>query len=117
MVINKYIILTFVLTNIMVLGFSILGTILVMNTYNVCHCPPTTQAHNRIPDIPDSLHRKDSPSMNIKTHHSDETHADKGPSAPQTGRVGLAPVVDKDYKITIQVTNNTVEPTEDFWNS
>ena len=117
LVINKFIATTFILLIIMVLSVSILGTILIMQTYNVCDCP-TTQAHNRIPNIPDSLHRKDSPSM---THHSDETHethADKEPSALQTGRIGLAPVVDKDYKITIQVTNNTVESgTDDFWNS
>ena len=119
MVINKYITITFILSNIMVLGFSILGTILVMNTYNVCHCTPHTQAHIQIPDIPDSLHRpQDSPSMKIMTHHSDDTHADKETSALQTGRVGLAAVADKDYKITIKVTNNTVETgTEDFWNS
>ena len=119
MVINKYITITFILSNIMVMGFSILGTILVMNTYNVCHCTPHTQAHIQIPDIPDSLHRpQDSPSMKIMTHHSDDTHADKETSALRTGRVGLAAVADKDYKITIKVTNNTVETgTEDFWNS
>ena len=98
----------------MVLSVSILSTILIMNTYHVC--PPTTQAHNRIPDIPDSLHRKDSPSMNSVSHHSDETKDDKDPSALQNGRVNLAPVMDKDYKITIQVSNNTGE-TDDFWNS
>ena len=103
----------------MVLGFSILGTILVMNTYNLCHCNPHTQAHIQIPEIPASLHRpKESPSMKIMTQHSDDTHADKETSDLQTGRVGLAAVADKDYKITIKVTNNTVETgTEDFWNS
>ena len=116
MVINKYIILTFVLTNIMVLGFSVLGTILIMKNYDVCHCAPNTQAHIQIPD-PDSLHRppQDSPSMK---HHSDETHDKKETPALQTGRVGLPAVADRDYKITISVTNNTAETgTEDFWNS
>ena len=116
MVINKYIILTFVLTNIMVLGFSILGTILVMNNYNICHCAPNTQAHIQIPDIPDSLHRpQDSPSMK---HHSDDTHDKKDTPTLQTGRVGLPAVADRDYKITISVSNKTAETgTEDFWNS
>ena len=114
MVINKYIILTFVLTNIMVLGFSILGTILVMNNYNICHCAPNTQAHIQIPDIPDSLHRpQDSPSMK---HHSDDTHDKKDTPTLQTGRVGLPAVADRDYKITISVSNKTAD-TEDFWNS
>ena len=44
MVINKYITITFILSNIMAIGFSILGTILVMNTYGVNHCNPHTQA-------------------------------------------------------------------------
>ena len=116
MVINKYIILTFVLTNIMVLGFSVLGTILIMKNHNVCHCAPNTQAHIQIPDIQDSLHRppQDSPSMK---HHSDETHDQKDTPTLQTGRVGLPAVVDKDYKITIQVSNNTAETGDDFWNS
>ena len=95
----------------MVLSVSILATILIMNTYYVC--PPITQAHN----IPDSIHRKDSPSMKSVSHHSDETKDDKDPSALQNGRVHLAPVMDKDYKITIQVSNNTGETTDDFWNS
>ena len=101
----------------MVLGFSTLGTILIMNTYNVCN--PNTQAHiQQIPEkVPDSLHKpQESPSMMMMTQHSDNTKADKKTSDLQTGRVGLAPVADKDYKITIKVENNTVETgTEDFW--
>ena len=98
----------------MVLSVSILSTILITNTYYAC--PPTVQTHTR-PTIPDSLHRKDSPSMNSVSHHSDETKDDKDPSALQDERVHLAPVMDQDYKITITVSNNSGETTDDFWNS
>ena len=97
----------------MVLSVSILSTILITNTYYAC--PPTVQTHTR-PTIPDSLHRKDSPTMNSVSTQPEDTKDDKDPSALRKGRVTPAPGMDKDYKITIQISNNTGE-TDDFWNS
>ena len=45
--------------------------------------------------------------------HSDETHDQKD----TPGRVGLPAVVDKDYTISIQVSNTTAGSGDDFWNS
>ena len=94
----------------MVLSVSILATILIMNTYYVC--PPITQAHS----IPDSIHRKDSPSLKSGSHYS-VTEDDKEPSVLEDEGVHLAPVMDQDYKITIKISNNSGETTDDFWNS
>ena len=109
-IINKFIATTFLLSILMVLSVSILATILIMRTYYVC--PPINQAHS----IQDSIHRKDSPSLKSGSHYS-VTEDDKDPSALQNERVHLAPVMDQDYKITITVSNNSGETTDDFWNS
>ena len=60
LVINKYICLTFILSNLMSIGFSVLGSILVMKSVDVNHCNPQIfdpQARFQIPmkDVPDSL--------------------------------------------------------------
>ena len=106
-IINKFIATTFLLSIIMVLSVSILATILIMRTYYVC--PPINQANN----IQDSIQRMDSPSMKSGSHYS-VTEDDKDPSALKNER-HLAPVMDQDYKITISVSNNTGETTDDFW--
>ena len=62
------------------------------------------------------LKPKESPSMKILTLNSDDTNAEKETSDLQTGRIGLAAVADKDYKIHITVEKNTVETgQDDFW--
>ena len=105
-IINKFIVATFLLSILMVLSVSILTTILIMRTYYVC--PPINQANN----IQDSIHRMASPSMKSGSHYS-VTEDDEDPSALKNER-HLAPVMDQDYKITISVSNNTGE-TDDFW--
>ena len=104
----------------MAIGFSILGTILVMKTMDVNHCNPHTQDRFQIPvhTDPDSLHKPmETPSMKLLTLNSDDKNAEKEPTSdPQPGRLGLAAVADKDYKIYIKVENKTVETgQDDFW--
>ena len=123
MVINKYICITFILSNIMAIGFSVLGTILVMKTVNVNHCNPhifDTQDRFQIPvkNVPDSLPKPmESPSMKILTLNSDEKTAEKETASdPPTGHIGLTAAADKDYKIHIKVENKTIENGQnDFW--
>ena len=105
LVINKYICLTFILSNLMSIGFSVLGSILVMKSVDVNHCNPQIfdpQARFQIPmkDVPDSLTKHvESQSMKIpvltlKSDAEKETAFD-----PHTGHIGLA-AADKDYKLT-----------------
>ena len=67
----------------------------------------------RIPSTnPWNLHK-----LKLLTLNSDDKSAEKEPTSdPQPGRISLAAVADKDYKIHIKVENKTVETgQDDFW--
>ena len=109
----------------MSIGFSVLGSILVMKSVNMSHCNPQffdPQARFQIPikDVPDSLTKHvESQSMKIPvlTLKSDEKSAEKETASdPHTGHTGLA-AADKDtYQIHIKVENKTIENgQDDFW--
>ena len=122
LVINKYICLTFILSNLMSIGFSVLGSILVMKSVSMSHCNPQfydPQARFQIPmkDVPESLTKHvESKSMEfpVLTLKSDEKSAEKETKAGTQS--GLA-AADKDtYQIHIKVENKTIDNgQDDFW--
>ena len=123
-VVSKYVIATFFLTNIMILGFSILGTILVINKFHPCLCADTpirtSQAHVQLPVEPtESPSLKNSEAQNSQGHT--RTYQDtKGKSGTHQDTKGQTrkhlDAVDKDYTISILVQNTTAE-SDDFWSS
>ena len=123
-VVSKYVIATFFLTNIMILGFSILGTILVMDKFHPCLCADTpirtSQAHVQLPVEPtESPSLKNSEAQNRQGHTRtyQDTKGNTGTHQDTQGQTRKhLDAVDKDYTISILVQNTTAD-SDDFWSS
>ena len=120
-VINKYICLTFILTNLMSIGFSVLGSILVMKSMSQCNPQiyNEPQARFQIPmkEDPDYLTKHVEPQSVVNPVlklKSDEKSDEKDTEADT--HTGL-PAADKDtYQIHIKVENKTIDHgQDDFW--
>ena len=118
--VSRYVLITFILTNLMLVGFSIFGSILVMQHINPCICPasntPRPSHHSQTyaelttgssvyPTLTQSqTQTQDQPSQGRDIQGQDTT--------------GLQ---DKDYSIYIRVENKTngspgSPDADDFWN-
>ena len=123
--VNRYVMILFIITNLSLVGLSILGSILILNHVNPCVCPTSdtpmpghhSQPHAGLapgysvyPD-PDQRHTQDQPSNGRDFQGQDTT----GPQ-DKTGPY------DSDYSIHIRVENNKTNgypgsnDVEDFWN-
>ena len=115
--VSRYVIVTFILTNLMLVGFSILGSILVIQQINPCVCPENTpRTTNHIQDYAQSPTGSESPVLSqsrTKTQTQDhgQTNQDTETSQDKTRQENM----DKDYSISyfIRVENKTHD---DFWN-
>ena len=121
LVINKYICLTFLLTNLMSIGFSVLSSILVMKSVSPCnpqfYNDPQARFQNPMKQEPDSLTKHvelqsvDYPVLTLKSDVEKDTEADTHTDLTAD---------DKDtYQIHIKVAapeNKTIDHGhDDFW--
>ena len=121
LVINKYICLTFILTNLMSIGFSVLGSILVMKSVSQCnpqiYNEPRARFQIPMKEDPDYLTKHVEPQSVVNPVlklKSDEKSDEKDTEADT--HTGLT-AADKDtYQIHIKVENKTIEHgQDDFW--
>ena len=111
-VVNGYIVALFILSNVMILGFSVLGTILVINNVYPCECTQMPQMPAPRPAYTSMISTSDVPQQDDPTLH--KLHEHVADSNPTLGHgIGAAEGQEGDYRITIAIRNGTTE--DDFW--
>ena len=122
--VNRYVMILFIITNLSLVGLSILGSLLIFNHVNPCVCSPSETpmpSHLSLPHAgfapgysvsadQDQRLTQDRPTNNgrdIQGRDTTEPNVETGPN-------------DADYSIHIVVENNKTEPGSndvvDFWN-
>ena len=122
--VSHYVVATFFLTNLMLVGFSILGSILVMDKMYPCipcTCEDTTlirtsQAYAQLP-----TESSESPTLTqTQTRTQTQAQTSQGIEAQETkGQTNRKQqeTRNKDYIISIMVQNTTDDSSDDFWSS
>ena len=119
--VSRYVIITFILTNLMLVGFSILGSILVMQQINPCICPDNTprtmhhsQAYAQRPAGSSESPTLTQSQTETQTRNQDQTSQDAETSQDRTRQE----IRNKDYSIYIRVENTTNDSPDshNFWN-
>ena len=110
--VSRYIIVTFILTNLMLVGFAILGSMLIIPQLNPCICPetsPRTEHHIQATQSPTGSESPVLSQSRTKTQTPDHGHNQD--TDPQDKRHDN---MDQDYSISyfIRVENKTHD---DFW--
>ena len=111
--VSRYIIVTFVLTNLMLVGFSILGSMLIIPKINPCICPetsPRTEHHIQATQSPTGSESPVLSQSRPKTQTPDHGRTQD----TETSQDKKHDKMDQDYSISyfIRVENKTHD---DFW--
>ena len=120
--VSRYVVATFFLTNLMLVGFSILGSILVMDKLYPCipcTCEDTTlirtsQAYAQLP-----TESSESPTL-TQTRTQTQAQTSQGNAETSQERQETRKrqeTRNKDYTISILVQNTTDDSPDDFWSS
>ena len=112
--VSRYVIVTFILTNCMLVGFSILGSIIIIPQINPCICPPSApRTTHHYQDYAQRPTGSESPVLSqTQTQDHDQTSQGTETSQDKTRQEN----VDKDYSIFIRVEEKNNTSHDDFWN-
>ena len=130
-VIKRYVILLFAITNISLVGLSVLGTLMTINNVDYCNCSPSQPAlpgPHSLKQAGFAAPRSVSPDQRLTLHHQhngrDLTQGQTGPGvkaglSDKTGPGEETGIHDADYSIHIVIENNKTKTKDvddgEFW--